>query len=204
MSREASLPTVTFGWYYFARSAADNRKIITNRSERDVFRNLLSVTLVAYGVHLHFIYVDENEIHMGLRAGPSSVTKALGRFCEKFAHEINRSRKEKGSLFRPHAHVVLVQPGRWFLLLGRFIHSIPRLNTESSKVHSGPQVNSDVHYRSRKRMRGLDTSLILRIVSHGSRQPDVQDEAYRLLFDQPPSATEITLFAVDLAKTPGW
>jgi hypothetical protein len=194
MPRDPSLPTVAFGWYYFARTAANNRQIIANESERDAFRSILTATLAAHGMHLHFVHVDGNEMHLGVRAGPGSLTKALGSFCEKFAHAINRLRNEKGSLFRPHAHVLLVQPGRWFLHLGRFIHWLPRLNGEDSAVDGGPRLSSDGHYRSRKRMRGLDTSLILRIVSRGSRQPGVQGEAYRSLFDQPPSSTEITLF----------
>lgn len=194
MSRDPNLPTVAFGWYYFARGVTNNRKIITNESERDAFRDLLTATLVAHEAHLHFVHVDENEMHLGIRAGCNSITKALGSFCAKFAHEINRTRNERGSLFRPHAHVVLVQPGRWFLLLGRFIHWIPRLNGNGSKADAGHQLSSDAHYRSRKRMRGLDTSLVLRIVSRGSRQPGMQDQAYRELFDQAPSETEIALF----------
>jgi hypothetical protein len=194
MPRHRNLPIVEFGWYYFARSAANNRKIITTELERDTFRNLLAATLPVHGAHLHFVHVDGNEMHLGIRAGSGSLTKALGSFCEKFAHEINRSRNESGSLFRPHARVVLIQPGRSFLLLGRFIHWIPRLVVNGSVMDSGTQLSSDANYRSRTRMRGLDTSLVLRIVSHGSRNPGVQDEAYRALFDQPPSAAEIELF----------
>jgi hypothetical protein len=194
MPRDPNLPIVAFGWYYFSRSAANNRKILTNEAERELFRNLLTTTLAVHGVHLHFVHVDEKEMHLGVRGGPESLTKALGSFCEKFAHAINRSRNEKGSVFRPHAHVVLVQPGRWFLLMGRFIHWTPRLNAQGVEESSGPRVNSDAQYRSRRRTRGLDTSLILRMVSRGSRKPEVQDEAYRTLFDQPPSAAEISLF----------
>jgi hypothetical protein len=194
MPRDPNLPTVAFGWYYFSRGTTGNRKIITNETERDAFRDLLTATLAAHEAHLHFVFVDENGMHLGARAGCDSLTKALGSFCGKFSHQINRWRNEKGSLFRPHAHVVLIQPGKWFLLLGRFIHWIPRLNGDGLNADAGLQINSDAQYRSRKRIRGLDTSLVLRIVSHGSRQPGVQDEAYRALFDQAPSETEIALF----------
>jgi len=193
MSREPMLPTVAFGWYYFARSAANNKKIITNSFERDTFRNLLTATLIAHGMHVHFVYVDEHEMHLGVRAGGGSLTKAFGGFCEKFAHKINRSRNEKGSLFRPHAHVLILQPGRWFVLLGRFIHWVPRLRGPEPQA-GNPQLNSDTYYRNHKRTRGLETSVILRMISHGSRNPRVQDEAYRAIFDQPPAANEIELF----------
>ena len=193
MSREQILPTVPYGWYYFARTAVNNRKIITNSLERETFRNLLTATLVARGMHVHFVYVDENEMHLGVRAGSGSLTKALGGFCEKYAHKINRSRHEKGSLFRPHAHVVLIQPGRSFVLLGRFIHWIPRLAGADSQPN-GSRINSDTYYRNHKRTRGLETSVILRMISHGSRNPSVQDEAYRTIFDQPPTDSEIELF----------
>ena len=193
MPREPILPTVVYGWYYFARTAADNRKIITNSLERDTFRNLLTATLIARGMHVHFVYVDENEMHLGVRAGSGSLTKALGGFCEKYAHKINRSRNEKGSHFRPHAHVVLVQPGRCFVLLGRFIHWIPRLAGAESTAGS-LQFTSDTYYRSHKRTRGLETGVIFRMISHGSRNLGMQDEAYRGIFDQPPTANEIDLF----------
>jgi len=193
MPREQILPTVAYGWYYFSRTAADNRKIITNSLERETFRNLLTAMLVAHGMHAHFVYVDETEMHLGIRAGADSLSKTLGSFCERFAHKINRSRNEKGSLFRPHAHVLLVQPGRCFVLLGRYIHWIPRLKEPGAQAN-GSQFNSDTYYRNHKRTRGLETSAILRMVSHGSRNTRVQDEAYRRIFDQPPPADEIELF----------
>jgi len=193
MSRERILPTAAYGWYYFSRTAADNRKIITNSLERDIFRNLLTATLVARGMHVHFMHVDENEMHLGLRAGSDSLTKVLGGFCERFAHRINRVRNEKGSLFRPHAHVVLIQPGRSFVLLGRFIHWIPRMKGAGTET-DGSRLNSDTHYRNHKRTRGLETSVILRMISRGSRNARVQDEAYRLIFDQAPTASEVELF----------
>jgi hypothetical protein len=193
MSRAPSLPTVAFGWYYFTRTAADKRRIITNESERHAFSHLLNATLGRHGVHLYFVHVDENEMHLGMRAGGGSLTKTLGSFCEKFAHEVNRARSEKGPLFRPHAHVLLIQRGRWFVLLGRFIHWIPRLRGQISEGGDS-QLSSDAYYRRRKRVRGLETSVILRMVSNGSRKPEVQHEAYRALFDQPPSAAEIYLF----------
>jgi hypothetical protein len=40
----------------------------------------------------------------------------------------------------------------------------------------------------------LETSVILRMISHGSRNPRAQDEAYRTIFDQPPTDSEIELF----------
>jgi hypothetical protein len=201
MSRERILPTVAYGWYYFARSAADNRKIIRTSFERDTFRDLLSATLAVHGMHLHFVHVDENEMHLGVRAGGGSLTKALGSFCEKFAHKINRSRGESGSLFRPHAHVLLVQPGRWFVLLGRFIHWVPRLRGPDSQVN-GPQFNSDTYYRDHKPTRGLETSVILRMISSGSRNLHVQDWAYRVIFDQTPSASEVEVFRKGSPRDP--
>jgi hypothetical protein len=193
MSRERMLPTVAFGWYYFSRSAANDRRIITNSFERDTFRDLLNVTLAVHGMHLHFVYVDKDEMHLGVRASGESLTKALGSFCEKFAHRINRSRGEAGSVFRPHARVLIVQPGRWFVLLGRFIHWVPRLRQSDFQI-SGPQFNSDLYYRNHKRTCGLETSVILRMISRGSRNHRVQDAAYRVIFDQPPSIKEIELF----------
>jgi hypothetical protein len=72
MSRERILPTVAYSWYYVSRNAANNRKIISSGFERDTFRDLLAATLAAHGMHVHFAYVDENEMHLGVRAGGGS------------------------------------------------------------------------------------------------------------------------------------
>jgi hypothetical protein len=188
MPRPTVLPTVPFAWYYVARSAAHGRKLVTSREELTRFQQLLSITLTKTGAQLHFAHVDEHEMHLAVRAGEGSLTGAVGLFCHEYARQINRARHEKGSLFRPHGHLLRVQPETWIVSLGRFIHWLPRLR------HSATFWNTGALYRDRKRMFGLTTSVTFRAVSHGSRKPHVQDLAYGTFFDQPPTPSEIEHF----------
>ena len=192
MSRTQCLPGVPFAYYYVFRKAAQNRKLLTHRSDVEAFWRLLNPTLSGPDMLLHFAYVDEDEMHLGVRAGEIPVSKAIGSFCEKFAHEINHSRDEAGPLFRPHAHILLVQPGPWLLLVGRCIHWIPAwmgLQRNETDVI----VNTDTFYRSRKDIRGLCTRPIFHMVSGGSRDLNVQNCSYRKQFGRRPTIDEVEL-----------
>lgn len=63
-SHEPNLPTVAFSYYYFTRSTALNRIIITNDSKRNSFHDPLTATLEAHGAHLHFVHMDQSEMHL--------------------------------------------------------------------------------------------------------------------------------------------
>jgi hypothetical protein len=187
MPRRLCLPAVSYGWYYFVRRSMEARKIVSSNAEIELFRSQLSATLGQSGAHLHFAHVDEDVVHLALRAGEASLVAALGRFCQHFARTINRIRCENGPLFQPHVRFVLVQPGMWFLTLGRFIHWIPRVQL---RVRDPTSLgwNTDSVYRNREKTRGLVTSLAFRSLS---RRPRRQDYAYRAFFDQRPGGDEI-------------
>jgi hypothetical protein len=192
MPRAPCLPIVRFGWYYVSRNAVDNRKIIVNPLELTVFRELLAATLAEHGMCLYFAYLDETELHLALRTGEKGLGEILGICCQRFAHQVNRERGETGPLFRPHATVRLVEPGKWFLCVGRFIHWIPELTGKEPQIDE-LRWNTDTFYRDRKRVCGVAASTIFRSVSRGSRNIQVQDQAYRSFFGQRPSADEIEL-----------
>jgi hypothetical protein len=202
MPREPVLPSVTFGWYYVSRRAAGKRTIIASRSERETFKFLLTATLLVNGVRVYFVYVDATEMHLGVRAGKESLTNTVGSFCERFARATNRARGETGALFRPQAHVILVEPGYWFVCLGRVIHSIPHTRGTKDADSEVSKLSTDSYYRARRRTRGLETNVIFRLVSRGSRLPAAQDAAYRAVFDRPPTVTEIDLFTHGSALHP--
>jgi hypothetical protein len=116
----------------------------------------------------------------------------LGKFFERFADDINRRRGETGSLFREHAHVLLVQPGKWLLALGRWIHWLPRLKgADASGLYYW---NTDPFYRTPRTAKGLHTTVVFRMLTGGSRKPRIQEQAYRKFFDQCPASHEIELF----------
>jgi REP element-mobilizing transposase RayT len=190
--RPLRLPTLPFGWYYFVRRAANRRKIIADPSEIRTFQRLLTGTLAKSGAHLHFAHVDEDEVHLALQSGQESLSAALGAFCHKYARAVNRSRNEKGSLFRQHGRVLLVQQEKWFLPLGRYIHWIPYLQSRPSD-HAFCCWNTDTVYRNRQSIRCLVTSQTFRRLSRRSRRLRVQNQAYRTFFDQKPSRDDIEL-----------
>lgn len=198
MPRRLCLPPVPYGWYYLVRRSMNFRKIVSSNAEIELFRSQLSATLGQSGAHLHFAHVDEDAVHLALRAGEASLVAALGRFCQHYARTINRVRCEYGPLFHPHVRFVLVQPGMWFLKLGRFIHGIPRVQTRACDPAS-IRWNTDSAYRNRERTRGLVTSLAFRSLS---RRPRTQDDAYRAFFDQRPGLEEIETMRTGSAQDP--
>jgi hypothetical protein len=192
MPRLRCLPSLPYHWYYVVRTAANQRKIITDASELRTFGRLLTATLTKCGAHLHFAHVDEHEVHLALQAGAESLRDALSCFWQQYARVTNRVRQEKGPLFRPRAHMVLVQQEKWLLPLGRYIHWIPhlRLMDPAGEIWG----NSDAIYRRRRNVRGLVTSLTFRRLSRAARRPDAQASAYRDFFTQQPNARDIAIF----------
>lgn len=90
-----------------------------------------------------------------------------------------------------HAHVLLVQPGKWFLALGRWIHWLPQLKSaDSSGLYYW---NTESFYRNRRTVRGLHTTAIFRMLTGGSRKLQTQERAYQKFFDQCPAACEVEL-----------
>ena len=192
MPRAPRLRSVPFGWYYVSRSAQKNRRIVTSKLELAVFRQMLASTVMKNGLKLHFAHVDETELHLGVQSGSGAVSKELGKFFERFADDINRRRGETGSLFREHAHILLVQPGKWFLALGRWIHWLPQLKSaDSSGLYYW---NTESFYRNRRTVKGLHTTVVFRMLTGGSRKLQTQERAYQKFFDQCPAAREVELF----------
>jgi hypothetical protein len=200
MPRLRCLPILPYHWYYVVRTAANQRKIITDASDLRNFRRLLTATLEKCGAHLHFAHVDEHEFHLALQAGAEPFSDALSCFCQQYARATNRVRQEKGPLFRQRAHMLLMQQEKWLLPLGRYIHWIPhlRLMDPTREIWW----NSDAIYRRRQSSRGLVTSLIFRRLSRAARRPDAQASAYRDFFTQQPNARDIALFDKGSAADP--
>jgi hypothetical protein len=109
MPRLRCLPSLPYHWYYVVRTAANQRKIITDAAELRTFRRQLTATLTKCEAHLHFVHVDQREVHLVLQAGAEPLAEALSCFWQQYARTTNRIRQEKGPLFRRRAHVLLVQ-----------------------------------------------------------------------------------------------
>jgi hypothetical protein len=192
MSRAPYLPSVPFGWYYVSRTAVDNRRIIVNPAELGIFRELLAIILAEHGMRLYFAYLYETEMQLAFFAREEGLDEILGIFCQRFAYWINRECRETGALFWPHAKMRLVETGSWLLAVGCSIHGTLELRskgTESSDLHW----NTDTFCRDRKRVCGVAASTIFRSVARASRNTQVQEQAYRVVFDQRPPVEEIEL-----------
>jgi hypothetical protein len=96
-------------------------------------------------------------------------------------------------LFRPHGRILLVQRGSWFLLLGRYIHWLPRLKS-SAGTRCGLCWNTDEDYRNRRKATGVVTSLTFRTLSRRAQRRRDQNEAYKAFFQQAPLPQEIAQF----------
>jgi REP element-mobilizing transposase RayT len=194
MARLKRLAPVPFGWYYIALHAECKRNLVKSAADVNMFLEVARATLRKKGAELHAIYVAKNEVHLAIRSGGAPVSEITRNLCHEYARRFNREHHESGGLFRSHAHVLLIQQGRWLVPLVHFIHWIPRLRPLQSG-HSDCSWNSDAAYRGHARRRGLVTHSVLRILSGGVRRREVQEQAYRECFDEAPNPENVWLFA---------
>jgi hypothetical protein len=181
MSRLSRLPLHLFGWYYVTLFAENGRQLLTNQTDLAAFLRILTATLAKQGVQLHGGYVAETEVHLALKIGQKTVSAFTASLCHDYALFFNRTHQESGALFRPHPRVLLIQQQPWVIRLVHHIHWLPNLRAPDCSDKSA-WWSSDAVYRGRARMNGLVTSVILRSVSRGSRNPQKQDEAYERRF----------------------
>jgi hypothetical protein len=201
MSRLARLPSIPFGWYYVALRSVSNRKIVTNAAELKTVLRLLRVTLREKGARLHAGYIAEHEAHLALQAGESRLSEITGSFQHEYARLFNRIHHERGSLFRLHYHVLLFQHQQWLVPLAHFIHWIRRLEAPQD-YQGGLWWSSDAVYRGGKKQDWVTTNVVLRMLTRGAYSRQIQEEAYRKLFDQAPAPNHARLFRRGSAKDP--
>ena len=124
-----------------------------------------------------------------------------GSFQHEYARTFNRTRDEYGSLFRLHHHVLLFQHQQWLVPLVHFIHWIRRLEAPDD-YQSGHWWSSDAVYRSSTKQDWVTTNVVLRMLTRGAYSRQVQEKAYRGLFDQAPEPSHIHLFRHGSAEDP--
>ncbi len=201
MPRLMRLPFIPFGWYYIALRAGRGRSLVTNAADLRMFLDLLRVTIQKKGAHLHAGCVMRKEVHLAIQSGETAVSAITRSLCHEYARRFNRAHQESGTLFRSHAHVLLIQHGLWLVPLAHFIHWIPRLRP----LQSGDDEYSwstDAVYRGRARRKGLTTHVVLHIVSDGARRREMQERAYSARFDNAPNPEHTRLFAHGSADDP--
>lgn len=201
MPRLARLPPVPFGWYYVTLRSVTSRRIVTDQAELSAVRKQLRTTLREKGAQLHAGYIAEHEAHLVLRVGEGSLSAITGAFQHEYARLFNRTHDEHGPLFRLHYRVILFQHQRWLVPLTHFIHWIRRL--EAPENHqNGLWWNTDAVYRGSKKQDWVTTNVVLRMLTRGAYSREIQEEAYRKLFDQPPAPNHARLFRHGSAKDP--
>ncbi len=155
-----------------------NRRIVRSRAELMAAVKLLRDTLRENGARLHAGYLSEREVHLALQAGEGPLSAITGSFQHECARLLNRTHHEHGSLFRPHYHVLLFQHQRWLVPLARFIHWIRRLEARED-CQGGLWWSSDAVYRGSRKQHWVTTNVVLRMLTRGAYNRDVQGEAYR-------------------------
>jgi hypothetical protein len=145
------------------------------------------------GARLHAGYVAEGEAHLALQAGEVPLRVITGRFQHEYARFVNRTHHEHGSLFRSHHHELLIQHQRWLVPLVHHIHWIRRL--EAADVSpDGLWWSSDAVYRGTAKQNWVTTNVVLRMLTRGAYNREVQEEAYRAVFDEVPKPGHAELF----------
>jgi len=201
MPRLARLPSIPFGWYYVALRGVTNRRIVTSRAELKAMLRLLRVTLRENGARLHAGYIAEHEAHLALQAGQGRLSSITGRFQHEYARLFNRTHEEHGSLFRLHYHVILFQHQQWLVPLTHYIHWIRRLEAPDD-YRGGLWWSSDEVYSGGKKQDWVTTNVVLRMLTRGAYSRQIQEEAYRKLFEQAPTPSHARLFKRGSAKDP--
>jgi hypothetical protein len=185
MPRLARLPSIPFGWYYVALHSVTNRRIVTSRAELGSMLKLLRVTLHKREARLHAGYIAEHEVHLALQAGEGRLSEITGSFQHEYARLFNRTHHEHGSLFRLHHHELLIQHQKYLVSLAHYIHWIRCLDAPDDNP-GGLWWSSDAIYRGSKKQDWVTTNVVLRMLTRGAYSREVQEEAYRKLFEQPP------------------
>jgi len=201
MPRLARLPSIPFGWYYVVLRSVTNRRIITSQAELNTVLKLLRGTLRERGARLHAGYIAEHEAHLALQVGEAPLSAFTGSFQHEYARLFNRTHDERGSLFRLHHHVLLFQHQQWLVPLAHFIHWIRRLEAPKDD-QAGLWWSSDAVYRGNKKQDWVTTNVVLRMLTRGAYSRQIQEEAYRKLFDQAPAPTQARLFRHGSARDP--
>jgi hypothetical protein len=201
MPRPTRLPSIPFGWYYVALHSVTDRRIVTSHADLLAALKLLRVTLRKRGARLHAGYFAEGEMHLALQVGEGPLSALIGSFQHEYARLFNRTHAEQGSLFRLHHHVLLFQHQRWLVPLVHYIHWIRRLEA-SDDSPGGLWWSSDAVYRGTTKEDWLTTNVVLRMLTRGAYSRQVQEEAYRGLFDRVPEPSHARLFRRGSAEDP--
>jgi hypothetical protein len=201
MPRHARLPLVQYGWYYIYLHSVANRKIVTSRAEIKNVLRMLRVTLRQKDARLHAGYIAEHEVHLALQAGEGRVSEITGSFQHEYARLFNRTHHEHGSLFRLHHHELLIQHQKYLVPLVHYIHWIRRLKAPND-YQDGLWWSSDSIYRGSKKQDWVTTNVVLRMLTRGAYSREVQEQAYRRLFDQAPPPSYARSFKHGSARDP--
>jgi len=129
------------------------------------------------------------------------VSAITGAFQHEYARLFNQTHHEHGSLFRLHHHQLLIQHQKWLVPLAHYIHWIRRLEAPQD-YQDGLWWSSDSIYRGSKKQDWVTTNVVLRMLTRGAYSREIQEEAYRKLFDQAPPPSYARFFRRGSASDP--
>jgi hypothetical protein len=189
MPRLHRLPSIPHGWYFVVLAARRARRLVED--DEDIARLLavLRSTLREYGARLHAGRVTPSEAWFALEAGKRPITAATGAFCHEYARRFNDRHQSSAPLFKPHPHVLLFQHERWLTRLMHYIHG-SRHELEREKCWW----TTERVYAEHRRVVGVTTYVIFRLLSKGNRYRYVQDHAYEESVNEPRDPQQVNLF----------
>jgi hypothetical protein len=189
MPRLHRLPSISHRWYFVVLTARRARQLVDD--DEDIARLLavLRSTLREYGAHLHAGRVTPSEAWFALQAGKRPITAATGAFCHRYARRFNDRHQSSGALFKPHSHVLLFQHERWLIRLMHYIHG-----SRHELEHEKCWWTTERVYAEHRRVIGVTTYVIFRLLSNGNRDRCVQDQAYGESAKEPHNPQHANLF----------
>jgi len=193
MPRPLRLPSISFGWYYVALQSIAGKSLVITPADLVTALSLLRKTLREHGARLHAGYIAEREIHWVLQTGEAPLNIVTGGFQHEYARVFNRSHSERGPLFRPHYYALLFEHQRWLVPLVHFVHWMHIAEAPSDRTNE-IRWSSDAAYRGGNREDWVTTNVVMRMLTHGAYNRDVQRQAYREMMDRSPDSSHARWF----------
>jgi REP element-mobilizing transposase RayT len=114
------------GWYHITTRGVGRQRIFLDERDRGRFVELLSETVVRYGVRVHAYVLMENHYHLLMETPGANASRALQWLNLSYSVWHNRRHGRSGALFQARFRSVPVdRDGSWALAASVYLHLNP-------------------------------------------------------------------------------